>query len=91
MRTVSSTTIAPDDVGQDLPRHHEQPRLAAQPGRRDVVELGLGEHGGAHGAGDDRREQHGDRADDDDAATTPSDETIEQADEDRPGSTAGPR
>ena len=90
MRTVSSTTIVPDDVGQDLPGHDEQPVLATQARRRDVVELRFGQHGGADGARHDRGEQDGDRP-----ITTSRDEP--ERGEDRagrrgsPGSTAAPR
>ena len=51
------------------------PALVAQPGRGDVVELPLLDHGGAHGAGDQGREDDADAERDGDvdgptAATT---------------------
>ena len=80
-RTVSSTTIGPGDVGQDLADHDEQARLTAQPGRRHVIELALGEDRGPDRPGDDRREQDADDADDDDRRR-PEDDQGEQRDHD---------
>ena len=51
-----------EDVREDLARQDEQARLAAQLGRRDVVELALGQDRRADRPRDDRREQDADDA-----------------------------
>ena len=60
---MNSTTHGPEHVGEDLAGQDVRRPLVAEPGRLDVVELALGEHRGADGAGDDRGEDDPDHDD----------------------------
>ena len=57
--------------------------LVAQPGRRDVVQLALGQHGGAHRSRDDRREHDADHRDHGESRRTQRDERQQADDHDR--------
>ena len=71
-RTVNSTRIGAVTFGQDLGEHDVGRALAAQAGRRHVVELALEQHRGPHRARDQRREHDPDHEDDHAGWTRPS-------------------
>ena len=75
----------PEDVREDLARQDEQPGLAAELRRRDVVELPFREHGRAHRARDDRREQDPDDEDHDDRRRAEHDQRQQRDEDDRQG------
>src|ERR1700728_922386 len=63
-RTENSTSTAGRTLGKiSMTITDHAPAPSRRAGRRGVVEMSLGQHGGAYGAGDQRRE---DEADDDD-------------------------